>query len=286
MKTRLARAAAFLSLALSLSLSSQAPRPAHAEPPPPSPSPSPPPKGVLLETLTWPQAEARLTPEAVVVIPLGAAAKEHGPHLQLNNDFLMAEYLKRRVLFAADVVIAPTVNYSYYPAFVNYPGSTTVPLEAARDTVLSICRTLAAHGPKRFYILNTGISTVRALKQAHDAAAAEGITLHYFSLATLGTLEKTLLKQPGGTHADEGETSMMLYMAPEAVDMKKAVKDYHPRTGDGPFQRVQGLPGIYSKSGTWGDATLATREKGQQLTEAAVRIILEEIEALRKSPRP
>jgi len=241
---------------------------------------------VLLETLTWPQAEARLTPEAVVVIPLGAAAKEHGPHLQLNNDFLMAEYLKRRVLFAADVVIAPTVSYSYYPAFVNYPGSTTVPLEAARDTVLSICRTLAAHGPKRFYILNTGISTVRALKQAHDAAAAEGITLYYFSLATLGTLEKTLLKQPGGTHADEGETSMMLYMAPEAVDMTKAVKDYHPRTGDGPFQRVQGLPGVYSKSGTWGDATLATREKGQQLTEAAVRIILEEIEALRKSPRP
>jgi creatinine amidohydrolase len=79
---------------------------------------------------------------------------------------------------------------------------------------------------------------------------------------------------------------MMLYMAPEAVDMTKAVKDYHPRTGDGPFQRVQGLPGVYSKSGTWGDATLATREKGQQLTEAAVRIILEEIEALRKSPRP
>ena len=284
MKTHLARAAVSrslaLALALALALSSQAPRPAHAEPPPP------PPKGVLLETLTWPQAEARLTPDAVVVIPLGAAAKEHGPHLQLNNDFLMAEYLKRRVLFAADVVIAPTVSYSYYPAFVNYPGSTTVPLEAARDTVLSICRTLAAHGPKRFYILNTGISTVRALKQAHDAAAAEGITLYYFSLATLGTLEKTLLKQPGGTHADEGETSMMLYMAPEAVDMTKAVKDYHPRTGDGPFQRVQGLPGIYSKSGTWGDATLATREKGQQLTEAAVRIILEEIEALRKSPRP
>ena len=278
MKTRLARAAAFLSLALSLSLSSQAPRPASAEPPPP--------KGVLLETLTWPQAAARLTPEAVVVIPLGAAAKEHGPHLQLNNDFLMAEYLKRRVLAAADVVIAPTVSYSYYPAFVNYPGSTTVPLEAARDTVLSICRTLAAHGPKRFYILNTGISTLRPLKQAHDAAAAEGISLQYFSLATLGQLEKTLLKQPGGTHADEGETSMMLYMAPEAVDMTKAVKDYHPRTGDGPFQRVQGLPGVYSKSGTWGDATLATREKGQQLTEAAVRIILEEIEALRKSPRP
>ena len=102
-------------------------------------------KGVLLETLTWTAAEQRLTKDTVVVIPLGAAAKEHGPHLQLNNDWLMAEYLKNRVLAAADVVIAPTINYSFYPAFVEYPGSTTVSLETARDTVLDICRTLAAY---------------------------------------------------------------------------------------------------------------------------------------------
>jgi hypothetical protein len=67
--------------------------------------------GVLLEDLTWQEAERALTKETIVVIPLGAGSKEHGPHLKLSNDFIMAEYLKRRVLDAADVVIAPTVNY-------------------------------------------------------------------------------------------------------------------------------------------------------------------------------
>ena len=43
-------------------------------------------KGVLLEDLTWLEAEKVLTGETVVVIPLGAAAKEHGPHLRLKND--------------------------------------------------------------------------------------------------------------------------------------------------------------------------------------------------------
>src|ERR1041384_8827516 len=88
--------------------------------------------GVLLEDLAWPDAEKRLTPNTVVVIPLGAESKEHGPHLRLKNDFLIAEYLKRRVLEKADVVVAPTLNYHYFPAFVDYPGSTSLRLEPPR----------------------------------------------------------------------------------------------------------------------------------------------------------
>src|SRR5215212_2999292 len=125
-------------------------------------------KGILLEDLTWLEAEKKLTPDTVVVIPLGAAAKEHGPHLKLKNDFLIAEYLKRRVLAGSDVVIAPTLNYGFYPAFLEYPGSTSLRLETSRDTIVDICRTLARFGPKRFYILNTGISTLRALAPAAE----------------------------------------------------------------------------------------------------------------------
>jgi creatinine amidohydrolase len=68
-------------------------------------------KGILLEDLTWIEAEKVLTSDTVVVIPLGAAAKEHGPHLKLKNDLLIAEYLKNRVLAQSNVVIAPTINY-------------------------------------------------------------------------------------------------------------------------------------------------------------------------------
>ena len=53
--------------------------------------------GVRLEHLTWLEAEEVFETHDVVVIPLGAITKEHGPHLPLNNDFLMAEYLADRV---------------------------------------------------------------------------------------------------------------------------------------------------------------------------------------------
>lgn len=236
---------------------------------------------MLLEALTWQEAERVLTPSTVVVIPMGAQAKEHGPHLKLNNDFVMAEYFKKRVLEAADVVIAPTINYGFYPAFVDYPGSTTVSLETARDTVISIVKTLAAHGPRKFYILNTGVSTIRALTPAAEALAKDGITMTFFSWSSIDDVDKTVLKQAEGTHADEGETSMMLFIAPQSVDMTKAVKDIHPPNGTGPLRRAEGQPGRYSPSGSFGDPTLATREKGKILTEAAVAVMLREIAALR-----
>ena len=75
-------------------------------------------QGVLLEELTWVAAEKVLTADTVVVIPLGAGSKEHGPHLKLKNDFILAEYLKGRVRERSPVVIAPTVNYGFYPAFL------------------------------------------------------------------------------------------------------------------------------------------------------------------------
>lgn len=240
-------------------------------------------RGILLEDLTWVEAEKVLTPNTIVVIPLGAAAKEHGPHLKLNNDWLIAEYLKKRVLARANVVIAPTINYNFYPAFLEYPGSTSLRLETARDLVVDICKSLARYGPRRFYVLNTGVSTLRALKPAADALATEGILLRYADILKItGPVEKAIGKQEGGTHADEIETSMMLYMAPATVDMKKAAKDYHPSDERGLTRNPNGK-GVYSPTGIYGDATLATRTKGERITRALVAGILKEIEDLRQS---
>ena len=80
-------------------------------------------KGILLEDLTWQEAETYLRRKTFVVIPIGAASKHHGPHLKLKNDWLLAEYVKAEVLKSADVLVAPTVNYNYYPALLEYPGS-------------------------------------------------------------------------------------------------------------------------------------------------------------------
>jgi creatinine amidohydrolase len=241
-------------------------------------------RGVLLEQLSWDEAERVLSPDRIVVIPLGAESKEHGRHLQLNNDWVMAEYLKDRVLAAAPVVIAPTINYSYYPAFLEYPGSTSLGKETARDMIVDICHSLASYGPRRFYILNTGMSTIRPLSEAVKALTPEGATLKYFDWDEIDAVVKKVQQQAGGTHADEIETSMMLYIAPNTVRMSRAVKDLSPNRR-GPLTRnPKATEGTYSPTGAWGDPTLATKEKGQILVEATLKAILGDIENLQQVP--
>jgi creatinine amidohydrolase len=252
-----------------------------------SPSqPAPARAAVLLETLSWDEAEKILKPDTVVVIALGAESKEHGRHLQLNNDFLMAEYLKKRVLDAApqNTVVAPTINYSFYPAFLEYPGSTSLSVDTARAMIADIVHSLAHYGPRRFYILNTGISTLAPLAQAASDLAKDGIVLHYTDLTKDDPVEKKV-RQSGGTHADEIETSMMLYIAPESVRMKKAARDLNPHQPGGLTRDPQGK-GTYSPTGAWGDPTLATREKGQAVVESLVATILKDIEELRQTALP
>jgi creatinine amidohydrolase len=144
---------------------------------------------------------------------------------------------------------------------------------------------LSRYGPRRFYVLNTGISTIQALQLAAEALATEGILLHYTDFRTvLGPIESRVAHQEGGTHADEIETSIMLTIAPAVVDMGKAVKDYH--SGRGGLTRNPQGQGVYSPSGVFGDPTLATREKGDHLVEALISGILQDIETLRCSELP
>ena len=162
------------------------------------------PKGRLLARMSWVEAKAALTADTVVVIPIGGESKEHGPHLPLDTDHRQAEYFKQRVLTAADVVVAPTVNYSYYPAFVEYPGSTSLSLPVARDMLLDVVHGIAKFGPRRFYVINIGVSTNVPLAQTAAVLALEGISFRYLDLTgpTVRALEKQVETQKQGTHAD------------------------------------------------------------------------------------
>ena len=238
-----------------------------------------------LERLTWVEAAGWLTPGRVVLLPLGAAAKEHGPHLPLDNDRTMAEYFARRVAESAEVIVAPTVAYHYYPAFVAYPGSTSLRLETARDLIVDIVASIAAHGSRRFYVLNTGVSTVRALAPAAAELARRGLLLRHTDVLAAGkAVREAVEEQQGGTHADEIETSMMLHIAPRSVDMSKAAKDFH--AGEGNLTPREGGEGVYSPTGIYGDATLATAEKGKRVVEAMLADILADIAALQAAPLP
>ena len=242
-------------------------------------------EGKILGNLTWVEAREKLKPETIVMIPLGAESKEHGPHLRLANDAFMACALSLQVTQKSDVILAPIINYSYYPAFVEYAGSTSLRLETARDLVVDVVRSLAHCGPRRFYVLNTGVSTVKPLEAARDLLAAEGITLAFTDiLAATKPACAEVEQQPEGSHADEIETSMMLALAEWTVDMKKATKDF-PK-GPGPLSPDPAAGACCSPSGIYGDATLATKAKGEKIVECVVKSILADIEKLRASPLP
>ncbi len=232
---------------------------------------------MYLSDLTWLQAKRALTANTVVMLPLGAAAKEHGPHLRLDNDCVLADYLAERIDQQEELVVAPTVNYHFYPAFAAYAGSTSLRLETARDLVIDVIMSLAAFGPRRFYVLNTGVSTVRALEPAAASLASRGILMHFTRIDRAGSKAvQQVEQQPGGSHADEIETSMMLHIDPARVDMDKAESDYHPGQGTANAARRIRRACI-RPSGIYGDATLATIDKGRIVVEATVADLAKDI---------
>jgi creatinine amidohydrolase len=132
-------------------------------------------RGAFLEDLTWPEAGARIAAGAVVVLPVGAAAKEHGPHLPLRTDYLVARDLGRRVAEALPVLVAPVVSFGYYPAFVHYPGSQHLRAETFMALVTDILAGFVGQGARRLAVINTGVSTEAPLRiVVRDFYAAQG----------------------------------------------------------------------------------------------------------------
>jgi acetamidase/formamidase/creatinine amidohydrolase/Fe(II)-dependent formamide hydrolase-like protein len=243
--------------------------------------------GMRLSDIPWTDAEKLLGPERVVVLPIGAGSKEHGPHLLLGNDQLLADGLAARVLQARPVAMLPTLTYGFYPAFLEYPGSVSLSFDTQKDVVMQICRSVARYGPRRFYALNTGLSTARPLKAAAEALAGEGILLRYTDITRAGKAAEDAVRQEKvGTHADEIETSLMLFLSPASVRMERAVADGLVAK-DGPLTRdTRSATGHVSPSGVFGDPTLADWRKGRVVAEAIVNGILSEIDALAAATPP
>ena len=239
------------------------------------------PVSVDLENLTWVEAEKVLKTHEVVLVALGARTKEHGPHLLLKNDYLLAEYYKSGWRAKSRSSFCRLWNTATIPAFLEYPGSVSIGAETFKAMVMDICRSMSRYGPQKFYVLNTGISTVGPLKAAAEELNMAGLILRYLNLSDVDKkLPAGLLSEEGGTHADEAETSEMLYIAPETVDMSKAVKDYDPRPNRKGLTRDPKGPGVYSPTGIWGDPTLATKEKGRIIVETTVKEIVAQVNEL------
>ncbi len=243
--------------------------------------------GAFLEDLTWPEAAERLAAGAVVLVPVGAAAKEHGPHLPLDTDWRIARALAERVAAALPVLVAPVVGFGYYPAFTGYPGSQHLRAETFIALIEDLVGNLIDHGATRIAILNTGVSTEAPLRiAARDILERRDIRVATADLRTLGRGADRLLQQAGGGHADERETSLMLAIAPEAVRLERAEREEEGERGTASaFQFPAMLSpdparlSDFSRTGATGDPTLATREKGEAILAEIVRELVEGLQA-------
>ena len=241
------------------------------------------PKAIFLENISWTAARDILTPDAVVVIPLGAGSKEHGPHLPLSTDKIQADGLAKMVALERKVIITPTVNYGYYPAFLEYPGSTSLSFSGSTDMILFLVRSLANYGPRRFYIINIGVSTTPTLEMAAKVLANEGILLYYsdYERPNFENTEKAVRTKEFSGHADEIETSNILWFRPDLVDMRKAVND--SSTKDSPIKIMSPVPfkgAILNASGIEGYARLGTKEKGRKAMAGFCRELIRDIDSI------
>lgn len=233
--------------------------------------------GAWLGDLTWKEAEARLADMPVVIIPFAAGAKEHGPHLPLRTDQAVMEYLCEAAVESLPVLVAPPVLHGWFPSFRDYPGTEVAHPEVFQAYLRDIARSLARNGARRIVFLNMGIAKATGLPisiVARDLRVDDGVAtlvINWDDLETDAVLEYTGQKEGG--HADEIETSIMLFLAPDSVDMEAAQTDY----GDRPPKDYAGYrPGLFardkddpnfSETGSYGDPTLATADKGRRTLE-------------------
>lgn len=215
--------------------------------------------------LTWDEVGARLAKGAVAMLPIGAGAKQHGFHLPMNTDQVAAEYLSARLADRIDALIWPTVTYGHYPAFTEYTGSVSLSASTFETMIEEILVALIRHDASHILVLDTGVSTVPAIARVLAKVASDRVLhlpVHFGERYRHAIAQSS--RQSYGTHADEVETALMLALKPEIVDMDRAeASPPSSRDSQGPLTPHDPSSSSYSRSGSFGDPTLATREQGQ-----------------------
>ena len=232
----------------------------------------------FVEYLSWDKVAARIAKGAAAILPIGAGAKQHGFHLPMNTDRVQAEALAARIADHVDTLVWPTVTYGYYPAFSEYAGSCSLSADTFESAIEELVTALLNCGCKAVFVLDTGISTAAPVTRALSRIGSlKTLHLKIYDGPRYELAAQRVTQQSHGSHADELETSLMLALAPDLVDMKRAeASPAIKREVPGPLTPSDPTSPNYSRSGSFGDPTLATHAKGEILLSAIADDLIEQ----------
>jgi len=248
-------------------------------------------KKILWNEMTMNEIGALDKEKTVIIFPTGAI-EGHGPHLQVDCDSFNVTELAKRVALACqeqgiNAVVISTLQFGY-SEWMNYPGKISLRSKTFRSVVWDVCKSIVDNGFKKIIILNGHGGNPNFLAiTAQEFYQEYKVIIPIIDYLRISTDIIDEVTETGFRHADEGETSVSLALGMD-IDMKKATKEVPymphemPKVKDilgAPQKVIIPLTKITErcKSGVMGDATKATKEKGEKIVQAVVERTVEYI---------
>jgi creatinine amidohydrolase len=208
----------------------------------------------------------------------------HGEHLPYGTDTLVAEHLAEAVAErVGGMLMLPPLPFGMSMHYASFPIAITLTTETLMKVLTDVMDSLLSHGLRKLLIINGHDGNMAAIESATREFRVEHPEMRIAVLEawwqTAGELlpEGTFEVWGGLGHGGEGETSMMLRVAPELVDMGRArgvVPDLPEHV------QVKWVFNELTPYGVTGDPTKATKRKGEMMREALVELLVSFVEEM------
>jgi creatinine amidohydrolase len=218
---------------------------------------------------------------AIAIIPIGSI-EQHGPHLPVQVDALLAGEVALRaarlIACHAPVVVLPTIWSGLAEHHMSLGGTLTLDLRTFMDLVRGIVRSVARNGFTKILLLNGHGGNMTALNALVGDLSAEmslPIALATYWIPPQEEFAEILDEQPSVAHACEAETSMLLALRPDLVDMASLDHIDPPREWAGGSSDIYVWQSVadWSPSGVAGTPKAASADKGERLLKAAAEAL-------------
>ncbi len=215
----------------------------------------------------------------LAIIPVGSL-EQHGPHLPVMTDWAIATELGRRVAERMNAFLLPALPISTCREHMGKKGAVWMEPTTFYQMLQDIILSLKTQGFKRVAILQChgGIFVMTPLVRDLNARFNPQLQVVNVDICNFFArlYQEGIYETNTELHAGEGETAMMLAIAPETVHMERAV-DFVP---DVPRAYLSyGSIFRASPTGVWGEPSKATAEKGETALAKMTELSIQEIEA-------